>query len=165
MLKKDELLRRTSNGLDVFKHYIPGQWRVGHNFLNPLYEDRKASCNIYFDRRSGCYRMKDFGNDACSGDCFDTVGKLKNLNCSNSKDFVEILGIINNDLHLGLDDDDVSPLVVSVSPRPLREFKPIPLPQPEPPKKAKPCSTIQQSFSAKETEFWRQYGITPETLK
>jgi hypothetical protein len=164
MLNKDEILRRTSSGLDVFKHYIPGQWRVGRNFLNPLYEDRKASCNIYFDRRNGCYRMKDFGNDAYSGDCFDTVGKLKNLNCSNSRDFVEILGIVNRDLHLGLGDDD-SPLVVSVSPKPLRDPKPNPAPQPDPPKRIKPYSTAQQSFSAKETEFWKQYGITPEVLK
>jgi hypothetical protein len=104
MLSKEELLKRTSNGLNVFRHYIPGQWRVGRNFLNPLYEDRKASCNIYFGRRNGCYRMKDFGNDAYSGDCFDTVGKLKGLDCSNPKNFVEILKIINRDLSLGMDD-------------------------------------------------------------
>ena len=73
MLSKDEILRRTSNGLDVFKYYISGQWRVGRNFLNPLYEDKRASCNIYFDRRSGSYRIKDFGNDDFSGDCFFVV--------------------------------------------------------------------------------------------
>ena len=38
MLRKDEILERTNNGLNVFKHYIPGTWRVGRNFLNPLYE-------------------------------------------------------------------------------------------------------------------------------
>jgi hypothetical protein len=166
MLNKDEILRRTNSGLDVFKHYIPGQWRVGRNFLNPLYEDRKASCNIYFDRRNDCYRMKDFGNDAFSGDCFDTVGKLKNLNCGNPKDFVEILEIINRDLHLGMfGDGDCASLVVSMSPKPVRESKPNLTPQPENPKKIKPYSIVQQSFSAKETEFWKQYGITSEILK
>ncbi|MDR1524465.1 MAG: toprim domain-containing protein [Tannerella sp.] len=164
MPNKDEILKRTNNGLDVFKHYIPGQWRIGRNFLNPLYEDRKASCNIYFDRRNGSYRLKDFGNDAFSGDCFDIVGKLKSLNCSNSKDFIEILEIINSDLHLGLNEDD-SPLVVSMSPKPVRESKPNLTQQPDPPKKAKPYSIIQQSFSAKETAFWKQYGITLEILK
>jgi hypothetical protein len=130
MLNKDEILRRTNNGPDVFRYYIPGGWRVGRNFLNPLYEDRKASCNIWFDRRNGCYRMKDFGNDAYGGDCFDTVGKLKNLNCNNSKDFIEILQIIDYDLRLGLSDNEygVSP-VVSVSPKPE--------PQPENPKSLK----------------------------
>jgi hypothetical protein len=164
MLNKDEILRRTSNGLDVFRHYVPGQWRVGRNFLNPLYEDRKASCNIYFDRRNDCYRMKDFGNDAYSGDCFDTVGKMKNLNCSSPKDFIEILEIINRDLHLGVDGGDSS-LVISISPKPIRESKPGLTLQPENPKKSKPYSIVQQSFSAKETGFWKQYGITPETLK
>ncbi|MDR1632946.1 MAG: toprim domain-containing protein [Dysgonamonadaceae bacterium] len=166
MLNKDEILRLTNNGLDVFRHYIPGQWRVGRNFLNPLYEDRKASCNIYFDRRNDCYRMKDFGNDAFSGDCFDTVGKLKNLNCGNPKDFVEILEVINCDLHLGLSGDgDSTSLAVSISPKPVRESKPHLTPQPENLKKIKPYSIIEQSFSAKETEFWKQYGITPEILK
>ena len=56
MLRKEEILERTSNGLAVFKHYLPGNWRIGRNFLNPLYEDSKASCNIYFDRRGGSTR-------------------------------------------------------------------------------------------------------------
>mgnify|MGYP000776162096 CR=1 FL=1 len=59
MLRKEEILERTSNGLAIFKHYLPGNWRIGRNFLNPLYEDSKASCNIYFDRRSSIYKMKD----------------------------------------------------------------------------------------------------------
>jgi hypothetical protein len=152
------------NTLDVFRYYIPGQWRVGRNFLNPFYEDRKVPCNIYFDRRNDCYRMKDFGNDAFSGDYFDSVGKLKNLNCSNPKDFIGILEIINRDLHLGLDNGD-SPLVVSMSPKPIRESKPDLTLQPENPKKTKPYSIVQQSFSVRETGFWWQYGITPEVLK
>ena len=47
MLRKEEILERTNNGLSVFKHYLPGNWRIGRNFLNPLYEDSKASCNIW----------------------------------------------------------------------------------------------------------------------
>jgi hypothetical protein len=168
MLTKNALLERTNNGLDVFRHYIPGQWRVGRNFLNPLYEDRKASCNVYFDRRGGTYRLKDFGNDAFSGDCFDIVGKFNGLNCSNSKDFVEIMQIINRDLRLGLGDGCTS-FVAPASPKPVKTtqtIQPQPSPQqPEPPKKVKPYSVVQQSFSAKETAFWQQYGITVEILK
>ena len=77
MVRKEEVLARTSNGLDVFRHYLPVKWRVGRNFLNPLYADSKASCNVYYDRRSGTYRMKDFGNGDYSGDCFFLVAKLK----------------------------------------------------------------------------------------
>ena len=79
MLSKDALLSRTNNGLDVFRHYIPGAWRVGRNFLNPLYKDTKPSCNVYLDRRSRQYRLKDFGNDDYSGDCFAFVGRLFSL--------------------------------------------------------------------------------------
>ena len=102
MLKKEEILSRTNNGLSVFKHYLPGEWRIGRHFLNPLYEDRKASCNIYFDRHSGMYKMKDFGNDNYSGDCFFLVGQLKGLDCNRALDFIEILETIDRDLGLGL---------------------------------------------------------------
>ena len=108
MLNKDELLRRTNNGLDVFKHYISTQWKTGRNFLNPLYEDRKASCNVYFDRHSGVYRIKDFVNDEYSGDCFFFVGKLKGLDCNNGADFIEILKIIDRDMSLGLGESESS---------------------------------------------------------
>lgn len=103
MVKKEEILARTSNGLDVFRHYLPVKWRVGRNFLNPLYADSKASCNVYYDRRSGTYRMKDFGNGDFSGDCFFLVAKLKGLDCRNAADFVEVLHTIDRELCLGLD--------------------------------------------------------------
>ena len=103
MVKKEEILARTSNGLDVFRHYLPVKWRVGRNFLNPLYEDHKASCNVYYDRRSGTYKMKDFGNGEYSGDCFFLVAKLKGLDCRNAADFVEVLHTIDRELGLGLD--------------------------------------------------------------
>jgi hypothetical protein len=165
MLSKDALLERTNSGLDIFKHYIGGQWRVGRNFHNPLYEDRKASCNIYFDRRSQSYKMKDFGNDFYSGDCFDIVGKIKGLECNNSTDFIEILKTINCDLSLGIDENDDSFVVSVVSAdkvKPKKQPDNIPMPAP---KKAKPYSVIPQSFSARELSFWAQYGITVETLK
>jgi hypothetical protein len=150
MLSKDEILKLTNNGLDIFKHYIPCQWRVGHNFLNPFYADSKASCNVYFDRKSGSYRMKDFGNDSYSGDCFSFVGYVKGLNCNNSGDFVEILKTINRDLSLDLDDSS-NPSGASVPTKSTRkpESPKIPElpqqpPQPEAPKKVKPYSVVQQ---------------------
>lgn len=101
-MNKEDILLLTDKGLAVFKHYIPFPFKLGRNFLNPLYKDSKASCNVYFDRRSGIYKMKDFGNDDYSGDCFALVGKLNGLNCKEPKDFVEILAIIDRDMHLGL---------------------------------------------------------------
>jgi hypothetical protein len=163
MLNRDEILKRTNSGLDVFKHYISGQWRVGRNFLNPFYEDQKASCNIYFDRRSQTYKMKDFGNDIFSGDCFDTVGKIKGLDCNNPNNFIEILKIINRDLSLNIDENrqyfiDSSSMSATLKRQP-ENFPDVS------PKKARPYSFVQQDFSVKETNFWRQYGILPEILK
>jgi len=164
MLNKQTILEKTNNGFEIFRYYISTDWRLGKNFRNPFYEDRKASCNIYFDRKSCIYKFKDFGNDSYRGDCFDIVGKLKGLNCSNPNDFVEILKIINRDLNLGLSDNDV-PTIASVSPKPIGESNPNITFQPENLKKTKPYFIIQQSFSAKEMEFWCQYGITSEILK
>lgn len=158
MLNKEEILRRTNNGLDVFKHYLPVQWKTGRNFLNPLYEDRKASCNVYFDRRGCIYRIKDFGNEEFSGDCFFFVGKLKGLNCNNGADFVEILKIIDRDMSLCLENSEYptyipkqnnnsNPPVVGEVPKP------------------RPYNVIQQKFSPQELDFWLQSGITPEILK
>jgi hypothetical protein len=161
MLSKDELLKQTNNGLDVFRYYVPGQWRVGRNFLNPFYDDHKASCNIYFDRKNGCYRVKDFGNDDFSGDCFFLVGKLKGLDCENSNGFVKILQIINHDLNLGLNKND-TPSIMPISPVTKSVQK---LEQATEPKKTKPFSVNQQSFSSKELLFWKQYGITAENLR
>ncbi|MCP3893957.1 MAG: bifunctional DNA primase/helicase, partial [Bacteroides sp.] len=112
MLNKSSILERTNNGLDVFRHYIKGDWRVGRNFHNPLYEDTKASCNIYFDRRGNSYRMKDFGNDEYSGDCFFLVGMLNGLDCTRSDDFVQIMEIIVRDMSLNIS----VPVVTRVQP-------------------------------------------------
>ena len=104
-MDKEDILLLTDKGLAVFKYYIPFSFKLGRNFLNPLYKDSKASCNVYFDRRNGMYKMKDFGNDDYSGDCFALVGKLNGLNCKEPKDFVQILAIIDRDMHLGLSDN------------------------------------------------------------
>src|SRR5690554_4728914 len=107
MLDKKQMLGCIHDGLDIFKHYLPRTWRVGRNFKNPFYDDTKASCNIYFDRRSGMYRMKDFGDPDYAGDCFSIVGKIKNLDCT--KDFTEILKQINEEMNLGLEDGNALP--------------------------------------------------------
>ena len=158
MLRKDEILERTNNGLNVFKHYIPGTWRVGRNFLNPLYEDSKASCNIYFDRRSNSYKLKDFGNDDYSGDCFFFVGMLKGLDCNNSSSFIEILRIIDRDLSLGLSEGNPIPV-----PKTFKEpEKPVPVPVE---RTGRPYTFKERKFTASELEYWQQYGIAPEILE
>ena len=62
MLSKDEILKRTNNGLEVFRHYLRGQGASGATF-EPVLRRVPSPCNIYFDRHSGSYRMKDFRNE------------------------------------------------------------------------------------------------------
>lgn len=170
MLDKNKVLNCTRDGLDIFKHYLSGDWRVGRNFKNPFYDDTRASCNIYFDRRSGMYRLKDFGNPDYDGDCFSIVGRIKNLDCT--KDFLEILKLINTEMNLGLENGYSLPQnryssraktesnnrrenVVTKKENTIKEQSYNP----------KPYSVFERGFTLKEIDFWKQYGITREILK
>ena len=158
-MNKEDILLLTDKGLAVFKYYIPFSFKLGRNFLNPLYKDSKASCNVYFDRRNGMYKMKDFGNDDYSGDCFALVGKLNGLNCKEPKDFVQILAIIR-DMHLGLSDKSEMRISSTTSVPVIAEVTHVPKR-----KKARPYTLAQKSFTAAELAFWGESGITQEILK
>ena len=104
MLTKEEILDRTSGGLDFYKFVIPSLQVNGsrcRNVLNPFYEDTKPSLSIF--ERDGQWFFKDFGNEAYSGDVFDFAGFYYGL--SPQSDFYEILRRINKDLNLGLSED------------------------------------------------------------
>ena len=146
--------------MSVFKHYLPGNWRIGRNFLNPFYLDKKASCNIYFDRHSGMYKMKDFGNDNYSGDCFFFVGQLKGLDCNRAADFVEILEIIDRDLGLGLVAGTPIAIPTTTNNRTVPDKT-----EEAPEKPVKSYQFWEQKFPLAELGYWQQYGITPELLE
>ena len=155
-LNKDNILRSTDKGLSVFRHYIAKPFQIGKNFLNPLYEDKHASCNIFLDRRHDCYRLKDFGNDDYSGDCFAFVGKMLGLNCTSPKDFIQIMETMNNDLHLGLGNQRPT--------SPKLNTRPIPNQTPIIPAKERTYTIQQKAFSTSELNWWKQYGITETIL-
>ncbi|MDR0231408.1 MAG: AAA family ATPase [Dysgonamonadaceae bacterium] len=163
VLSKENILRATDKGMAVFRHFIPIPFQVGRNFLNPLYADKNASCNVFFDRRNDCYRMKDFGNDDYSGDCFAFVGKLCGLDCKNPVEFMQILEKINNELHLGLADNKGNKQTSNLSKR-LPISPVVTQPSFVPVKKARPYNIIPKSFSQSELAWWGQYGITEKTL-
>lgn len=160
--------------MDVFRHYLPVKWRVGRNFLNPLYEDSKASCNVYYDRRSGTYKMKDFGNGDFSGDCFFLVARIKGLDCRNAADFVEVLETIDRELCLGASKGMPPEAVrerraaIRIAPMAGESEKTQPIGDErqgaEPERKPRPYRTAQQGFTEKEREYWGGYGITEEVL-
>ena len=85
MIIKDDILKMTEKGISVFRYYLSVDFKVGKNFLNPFYKDTEASCNIYYERKAGVFKMQDFGNEDYSGDCFELVGRLNGLNCKEPK--------------------------------------------------------------------------------
>lgn len=159
MAVKQQILLRTNQGLDVFRFYLKTDWVVGRNFRNPLYNDKRASCNVYKDKYSGIYKMKDFGNDSYSGDCFALVGNLFDLDCGNKASFMEIMKIIDRDLHLGLfNKNDTYHPKMEASKQPSKQDT-------SDNKIQSSLSIIDQAFSLEEIKFWKQYGITLSVLE
>ena len=105
--------------------------------------------------------MKDFGNDDYSGDCFAFVGKLNGLDCKDSKDFIQIMKIIDRDLHLGLSSGNYieTKTITPISPAVTAATSPSKV------KKARPYTLAQKSFTAAELAFWGKSGITQEVLR
>ena len=160
MIRKDDILKATDKGIHVFRHYLGKDFKVGKNFLNPFYRDTKASCNIYYDRKAGVFKMKDFGNEEYSGDCFELVDRLNGLDCRNPKDFVEIMRIIDRDLYLGLSKNDN-----------LKENRPMGTnsendePTDVPMERRKrPYTTVQKPFSTLELAFYTLIATEQEPI-
>ena len=98
-LNKESVLNATNNGLNVFKHFLGSKFsKVGKSFKSPFYQDNKASCYVYFDKKSGVYKFKDFGDAEFSGDCFFFVSKIFALSCDDRHDFIRILQIVDGEI-------------------------------------------------------------------
>ena len=160
MIRKDDILKMTEKGISVFRYYLPVDFKVGKNFLNPFYKDTKASCNIYYERKAGVFKMKDFGNEDYSGDCFELVGRLNGLSCKEPKEFVEIMEIINRDLHLGLSAHEEYHVSHSKVPQKSEVVSEEPKA-----KSVRPYTVVQKPFTAAELAFWGKSGIGENVLK
>jgi len=171
-MTKEPILEQTHRGLDVFRRFIAGNWQVGKNFKNPHYDDKKASCNVYFDSKSNQYKIKDFGDAYYQGDCFAFVGQINGLDSSDASDFQEIMRLIVQHLDLKID------------PKIAANYHPKTYLRPEGANyewvmvadaskyKADRMEQVSGEFDAKTqpmTEadllFWRQYGIGLKTLE
>ena len=165
MSLKDEILDCTNRGLEVFCFYMPIDFVLKRNFRNPLYDDHKASCNIYFDAKQQCYRMKDFGNDFYSGDCFWFAAMMLGLDVRT--EFPKVLASIIRDLQLNLRIDDKQ----TPAPHPMRKYKNLHnekkenkgMTETENNKKWYKC--YEQVFQTSELSYWLKYGITTKTLQ
>lgn len=158
---KEEILAHTNRGLEIFYFYMPIDFIPKRNFHNPFYEDKRASCNIYFDTKKQCYQMKDFGNSAYSGDCFWFTATILKLDIRS--DFMKLLTTIIHDLNLNISINQT----LQVDNK-LQLSRNNSIPQIEVNLKRlenkKTFKIFEQSFSDKELKFWQQYGITIKTL-
>ena len=160
---KEEILEHTNRGLEVFSFYMPIDFVPKRNFRNPLYEDKRASCNIYLDTRSKCYRMKDFGNEMYSGDCFWFAATIQGLDIR--KDFMRVLKMIINDLQLNIslpynDWGEKSKSNANIPPKP-----PISVNASKQAGSKKWFRIAEQSYKDNELGFWARYGIGTKTLQ
>ena len=162
---KEEILEHTNRGLEVFSFYMPIDFVPKRNFRNPLYEDKRASCNIYLDTKSQCYRMKDFGNKAYSGDCFWFAATMLGLDVRSN--FRKVLLTIIQDLNLNITVDfKTDENRKTKSPKDVRLVSPTPTNTKERlSEKKKVFKLYEQPFNAEELSFWLRYGITDRILQ
>src|SRR3712207_2635027 len=98
MIDKEQILLLTQGGLNVFSHFLGFEVNLHRNFRSPFYDDRRASCHVFYDRNSSSYKFYDHGDTSYSGDCFWFVATLRGLNLKT--DFPEVLKIIAQELGL-----------------------------------------------------------------
>ena len=163
MINKEQILSLTQGGLNVFTHYLGFEVNLHRNFRNPFYDDRHASCHIYFDKNSSSYKFYDYGDTGYSGDCFWFVAMLHSLDLK--RDFPKVLQTIVQDLHLyQLCHDD----------KELAKSKPNPPSSPSLNLSYKPASFLSeerpynfeiQPFDEGLLNYWANYGIFENTLR
>lgn len=154
---KEEILEKTDRGLHIFNFYMPFEFKLKKNFRNPLYDDSKPSCNIYFDSRANCYKMHDFGNVEFSGDCFWFAATVNHLDVK--RNFPEVLQRINDDLCLNIEQPTLKHKQSKLST--LKQTQPFAIKEQEP---TLPFKTIEKPFSEQELSFWKEYGISQKEL-
>lgn len=156
MNTRDEILAKTDGGLQVFKFYMPFEFRLKKNFKNPLYDDHNASCNIFYSQRYGVYLMKDFGNEMYSGDCFKFAAAMIGLDVNS--DFRQVLNQIINDLRLPIQTESQH---VRYIPTPM---PPMPIPRPFKKPVVKRYDYTEKEWCHSDLVYWQRYGITEKTL-
>lgn len=94
LLTQENILRRISE-YDIFKMYMPGDWKVNQITNSPFREDRNPSFLI--SNRYGSLGYIDYGRTEFRGDCIHFVRQLFNLPSLN-----DALTKIDKDFDLGI---------------------------------------------------------------
>jgi hypothetical protein len=93
-LSIDTILSRITP-YDIFKHYMPGKWRVNIITHSPFHVDEHPSFMI--GNKTGRLGFIDFADDSKKGDCFEFVKMLYNVPSLDA-----LLKMIDRDFNLGI---------------------------------------------------------------
>ena len=162
MIEKEQILLLTQGGLNVFSHFLGFEVNLHRNFRSPFYDDRRASCHIYYDSKTSSYKFYDHGDTTYSGDCFWFVATLRNLNLKTS--FPEVLETIVQELGLYslCDGEKHSSHITSAYKKTI-----VPTPKADMNKctEERPYSFEIQPFDDGLMNYWAHYGIHEDTLR
>lgn len=148
ILSKETVLENSAQGFAVFQFYLqpyyPTGIKEGLNIPNPFLSKTQAtgSFNVFRSKNEQWF-FKDFAHPECKGDCFELV-RLARPELKNAP-FVQVLRTINQDLQLGLIEQNNAYSQHEASTTPL-DFK-------------------ERTFSSAELSYWESYGITLDVLK
>jgi chorismate mutase len=138
-ITKEQLLEKYSD-YDIYKQYI-GDFDVGEVFRSPLRrDDDRPSFNIFYSKRYDRLLFKDFAGKR--GDCIKFVQLL--LSLSTYRDAIDR---INSDMSHSTSVRITTSEVVKKSKASMR------------------MSIVVREWEDRDLEYWRQYHISPPTLK
>lgn len=160
MIDKNEILALTQGGLNVFAHYLGFEINLHRNFRSPFYEDKRASCHIYYDKKNCSYKFYDHGDPTYSGDCFWFVATLLGLNLKS--DFPEVIDTIVKGLGLHslykYETSNTFSIPNKMKTEPQSREVAFQL-------KTHPYDFEIQAFDDALLNFWAHYGIYEDTLR
>jgi hypothetical protein len=93
-LTRESILQRITE-YDIFKYYMPTNWKIGVATLSPFRTEKHPSFMI--SNRMGKLKFIDFSDSSYRGDCFDLVKMMYRLNSLD-----EILRMVDKDFTLGI---------------------------------------------------------------
>ena len=167
-LNKDEILKLTDGGLDIFKHFLHSNWPgLKKGFLNPFYDDTKPSCFLFQDADSRKVMMVDFGNSEYSCDCFGFVGRIFNLR-SQGDEFLQILEIIDRELSLNLADhhDRIREIKRKFPEiKTANEMDPLTVSEDRDEVSKQFIPPLEKEFAQSDLNYWGMYGIGADVLE
>lgn len=145
-----ENVRKFLSDYDLFKYYMPGEWKINRVTHSPFRKDEHPSFLI--SNRYGNLNYVDFADGDKKGDCFTFVKQIHNL-----QNMDDVLKLIDRDFNLGLSKGTITD-----------DYKKITQTYKQPEEIGKRYSLIQvqtRKFTKEELDYWNSYHQDIQDLK